>query len=430
MRREVLIELGIFGLATLLILINAATLAQAAGSLDLSPLRVTLLAVIVILTLVLMRYSNTPADARAQSTVSRYRSMLDNLPVGVYRSSFDGEILEANLTFAKMLGYWNVDELKKVNLNDIFVRKSERVGQLEKMRDSTVFAEFELKRKNGETVWVRDYPKATLAPTGYVNYMDGVIVQTYGIEAIVRDITEHRKLEIMKDQFISAVTHELRTPLVSIKGYVDYVLAEDQKAPLEAITPSIEVVKRNTDRLLELTDDLLDVQRMESGKLELKLQGVNFRDLVKECVEEIQPMVKQKKQRLRLQIAEGPLTIEGDHLRLVQVLMNLLNNATKFAPEGGDILVRVEINKETGNLQVSVEDTGIGISKIDLTRVFEPFAVIEKPTYYKGTGLGLSLTKRLVEAHGGTISAFSPGKGQGTTFTIALPRKKVVEVHG
>ena len=387
---------------------------------------------LLLLSLILFRFRVPTSRGKNGELVilERYRSMLDSLPVGVYRSTYDGKVLEANRTFAQMLGYESVGELKKINLLDVFVRKSDREGQIEKLRDSTVFSEFELRRKNGETVWVRDYPKATLAPTGNVDYMDGVIVQTYGIEAIVRDITEHRRLEIMKDQFISSVTHELRTPLVSIKGYVDYVLAEDPKTTLESVRDSVEVVKRNTDRLLELTNDLLDIQRMESGKLELKVENVNFRDLIKEAVDEIQPLIKQKDQRLHLEIPTGKMLIEGDPLRLSQALMNLLHNASKFTGDGGDITVAVEENPETGCLRLSVTDTGIGIGKPDIGHVFEPFAAIEKPAYYKGTGLGLSLTKRLVEAHGGTITAFSPGKGLGATFTITLPWKRIVEIHG
>ena len=126
-----------------------------------------------------------------------------------------------------------------MNLKNVFVRESDRVSLLEKLRSTTVFTEFELRRKDKETIWVRDYPKVTLALTGDVDYMMVVFVQTYGIEAIVCDITEQRKLEIMKDQFISAVTHELRTPLISIKGYADYVLAEDQNVPLENVRASI-----------------------------------------------------------------------------------------------------------------------------------------------------------------------------------------------
>jgi signal transduction histidine kinase len=352
--------------------------------------------------------------------------------VGVYRAKSSGEILEANRTFVKMLGYADLAEIKKVNLKNVFVRESDRVGLLEKLRSTTVFAEFQLRRKNEETIWVRDYPKATLASTGDVDYMDGVIVQTLGMEAIVRDITEHRKLEIMKDQFISAVTHELRTPLVSIKGYVDYILAEDQNVPLENVRSSIEILKRNADRLLELTNDLLDIQRMESGKLQLKLQDVDVRDLIRKCVDEIQPLLDQKHQHLHLQIPNGPLTVQADSLRLDQVIMNLLNNATKFTAERGHITIQVKEVNKTGGLEITVTDTGIGISPQDLPRVFEPFAAIDKPTYgnYKGTGLGLSLTKIWVGAHGGSISASSPGRNQGATFTFTLPRKRMAVVNG
>lgn len=430
-KREIPIELGVCGLSIWTLITGYYASAQ--GALTFLTWSLAVPVSLVFLSVVLLGASLSASNGKngeSRSTLDHYRSMLDNLPVGVYRSTSDGKILEANRTLARMLGYENLDELKKVDLNDVFVRKSDRVGQLEKLRDSTVFAEFQLRRKDGETVWVRDYPKATLAPTGTVDYQDGVIVQTHGIEAIVRDITEHRRLEIMKDQFISSVTHELRTPLVSIKGYVDYVLAEDPGGTLGSVRSSIEVVKRNTDRLLDLTNDLLDIQRMESGKLELRIQNLNFRDLIRECVEEIQPLIEQKNQHLHLEIPAGPSTIQGDHLRLSQVLMNLLNNATKFTAAGGDITVRVDEDIGTGGLRISVKDTGIGISKPDIPRVFEPFAAIEKATYYKGTGLGLSLTKKLVEAHGGTITAFSPGRGLGTTLTITLPRMRVVELHG
>jgi PAS domain S-box-containing protein len=430
MKREVLIELGICGLVLVIIMVDAVSFALAVRAQQLSPLRIGMLLGIVLFVVILMRYSNTVEDATIRSMAEIYRSMLDNLPVGVYRAKSNGELLEANRTFVRMLGYSDLAEIKKVNLKNVFVRESDRVGLLEKLRSTTVFAEFQLRRKNEETIWVRDYPKATLALTGDVDYMDGVIVQTYGIEAIVRDITEHRKLEIMKDQFISAVTHELRTPLVSIKGYVDYVLAEDQNTPLEDVRPSIEVLKRNANRLLELTNDLLDIHRMESGKLQLKLQDVDVRDLLRKCVDEIQPLLDQKFQHLHLQIPNGPLTVQADPLRLDQVIINLLNNATKFTAEDGHITIQVKEVNKSGGLEISVKDTGIGISPQDLIRVFEPFAAIDKPTYYKGTGLGLSLSKMLVGAHGGSISASSPGRNQGATFTFTLPRKRMVVVNG
>lgn len=377
------------------------------------------------LALWLIRSGSDQSDRNIVISHEKLHSLLDNLPVGVYRATSDGRILEANRTFAELLGYGSVDEVKKVNLDDIYVRRADRINHLEKMRDATVFAEFELKRKDGRTIWVRDYPKATLASSGYVDYMDGVLVRTQGIEAVVRDITERRRLEVMKDHFISTATHELRTPLISIKGYADFILAENPNASIGNVRSFVEVMKRNADRLLELTNDLLDAQRMESGSIQLKIQQVDAQSLVRECVQELQPLLNQKGHHLQMKIPSGALSIRGDHLRLSQVLWNIMNNAIKFTPDGGEITIGM--NETPTKIRISIQDTGIGIDKKDLEHVFEPFATIEKPTYFQGTGLGLSLTKRLVEAHGGTITITSPGKWQGTTVTLELLKNEVLE---
>jgi signal transduction histidine kinase len=203
-------------------------------------------------------------------------------------------------------------------------------------------------------------------------------------------------------------------------------LAENPDSSIGHLRPFVEVMKRNADRLLELTNDLLDAQRMESGGIQLKLQQVDIRSLLRESVQEVQPLLNQKRHHLHMEIPSGALNIRGDPLRLSQVLWNIMNNAIKFTPDGGDITISME--ETPTRIRISVQDTGIGIDKKDLDRVFEPFATIEKPTYFKGTGLGLSLTKRLVEAHGGTITATSPGKWQGTTFTLELLKNEVLEV--
>ena len=363
---------------------------------------------------------------------SAYHQMLDNLPVGVYRMTPSGTILEANRKFAQLLGYQNAEELKPLNVNDLYVKRSDRVAFLEKLRSSDVTSEFQLRRRDGRTVWIRDYPKATISLTGYITYLDGVFVETYGMDAITRDLNEDKRLDMkkMREQFISSVTHELRTPLVSIKGYVDYILSKQDGSVSESIRPSMEVIKRNTDRLFTLVNDLLDIQRIESGKLALKPESFNFREVLDHCAEELLPLIRQKNQKIHVNAPSGALTVQGDRLRLTEVLTNLLNNATKFTPSGGDIFVMVE--EDTESLHVQVRDTGIGIDKADLERVFEPFAAIEKPTYIKGTGLGLSLVKRLIEAHSGKIWVDSAGKGQGTTFTFSLPKQKeeLVTVHG
>ena len=373
-------------------------------------------------------YQDSDVDELRKSN-EKYVSLLNNLPVGVYRATLDGRILNANHQFAEILGYKEPSELQKVNLNDICVDKSGRQEHLERLRNAPIFVEFELQRADGRTIWIRDYPRASLDANGTIAHIDGVCVQTQGIDAIMRDLTEHKRLQNMKDHFIVAVTHELRTPLVSIKGYVDHIIAKEPNLS-NSLKSKIEVVKRNTDRLLQLTDDLLNVQNMESGRLEFKFETLNLQETITQCIDEIQPLLKDKGQETRLEIPGNPLTVVCDRLRLNEVLMNILSNASKFTPNGGSIIIRVEEDATT--ITVSITDNGIGIDKKDLKRVFEPFAAIEKPSYIKGSGLGLSLTKKLVEAQQGKIWATSLGKGQGATFAFTLPksREEIVTIHG
>jgi PAS domain S-box-containing protein len=386
-------------------------------------LRITTLTILA-LTGVLLTGNSQSQESLIQElrkSSDKYASLLGNLPVGVYRISPEGSILEANSQFAEMLGYQKTEQLKNVNVYEVYTSKSERQEQLQRLREGPLFAELELRRTDGRTIWVRDYPKATLKIDGTIAYIDGVCVETRGIDAIMRDLTEHKRLESMKDHFIVAVTHELRTPLVSIKGYVDHILAKETDLA-KSLKSMIEIVKRNTDRLLELTDDLLNIQHAETGWLQYKFETLNLHEVFTQCLEEIQPFLRDKRQEVRLEVPGKALPIVCDRLRLNEVLMNLLTNANKFTPNGGSITIRVEEDATT--VTISVSDNGIGIEKTDLGRVFEPFAAIEKASYFKGSGLGLSLVKKLVEAQGGKIWATSSGKGQGATFAFTLPKPK------
>ncbi|MFH0849110.1 MAG: PAS domain-containing sensor histidine kinase [archaeon] len=238
------------------------------------------------------------------------------------------------------------------------------------------------------------------------------------------DITEGRKMEKIKDRFMSAVTHELRTPLVSIKGYTDYI-SDGMSGPVSgAVMENVEVVKRNADRLLNLTNDLLDLQRVQAGRLQLDLQTLQIIEVIDGALKDVKPMIEQKRQTLKLEAPKTSPPIRGDPIRLNQVMINLLSNAVKFTPEGGTITLRV--SEEDDSINVQLSDRGIGIRREDIERVFEPFSAIQKQSWVKGTGLGLSVTKTLVEAHGGKIWAGSPGEGKGATFTFTLPKWKEV----
>jgi len=244
------------------------------------------------------------------------------------------------------------------------------------------------------------------------------------MESVVADVVQHKQLQEMKDRFISTVTHELRTPLISIKSYVDYVLSGELGSLPAEVTSSLNVAKRSTDRLLSLVNDLLDIRRLESGRLELRVESLNLREVVDQSVKEIKFFIDEKKQNLHVVLWDESLPVQGDRVRLCQVVVNLLSNASKFTPENGEITLRVEEREDA--ILIRVSDTGIGIKKEDLERVFQPLASIEKPTYVKGTGLGLSITKSLVEAHGGKIWAESAGEGKGATFTFTVPKRKEV----
>jgi signal transduction histidine kinase len=182
----------------------------------------------------------------------------------------------------------------------------------------------------------------------------------------------------------------------------------------------LAVVKRNADRLINLTNELLDIRRLQAGRLELNREPLDLREIIDQCAKEIRPLIDSKLQQLHVNIPNKPLHVQADRTRIAQAIMNLLNNASKFTPEGGRVTLSAAEDAEV--IQVQVSDTGIGIRSEDLRKIFEPFTYIRKPIQTEGTGLGLSITKGLLEAHGGRIWGESAGEGEGATFTFTLPR--------
>ncbi|MFP3951686.1 MAG: PAS domain S-box protein [Candidatus Bathyarchaeia archaeon] len=231
---------------------------------------------------------------------------------------------------------------------------------------------------------------------------------------------ELMELDRMKDQFVGMATHELRTPLVSIKGYVDYIQNGSAGDVPKRIEELLEVVQRNTRRLESLTDDLLDQQRIESGRLEIKPETIKLERVMDDILEEVEPLIKEKDLTLALEIPEALPPIYADQIRIGQVLINLVNNAIKFSPEGSEI--RVDVEDAESGIRVRVQDEGIGLNPNDMRELFKPFPKIEKPDFYGGTGLGLSICKGIVELHGGEIWAESEGRGEGSTFIFTLPK--------
>lgn len=230
---------------------------------------------------------------------------------------------------------------------------------------------------------------------------------------------EAERTALLKDEFLATVSHEMRTPLTAMLGWVQ--LLRNGSLPPETVPQALETIERNARAQAKLIDDLLDMSRILSGRLRLDMQAVNILDTVEAAVAAAEPGAAAKKIKLvrALDPKTGP--VSGDPTRLQQVIWNLLNNSIKFTPKGGTITVSLE--RVNSHLEVSVIDTGEGISPEFLPHVFDRFRQQDASTVrrHEGLGLGLSIVKQLVELHGGNVRAKSPGLGQGATFIVALP---------
>ena len=231
---------------------------------------------------------------------------------------------------------------------------------------------------------------------------------------------EH-ELSELKNKFISTATHELRTPVTSILGYIDFMLQDKSLTLPEEATNDLKIVLRNANRLLTLTNDLLDLQRITTGRLEIYPSEFDFTTLVTQTVEELTPLIQEKNQTLQLDIPEI-LPISGDETRLSQLLINLLRNANKFTPNDGKISLHVETIED--RVRVRIKDSGIGMDEEDIEKLFKPFPGINHGLNVTSSGLGLSISKGIVELHNGAIWAESEGKGKGSTFSFTLPLRK------
>ena len=227
------------------------------------------------------------------------------------------------------------------------------------------------------------------------------------------------ELDRLKDEFISLISHEFRTPLTSMHGYLD-LLREDERAFSPKQREFLHVLDRNTRRLLRLVNDLLFVAQLDAGQLHLMPESVDAAAVARECLEAIRPHAAAKGVVVDVTAADGFPRLVADRARLVQLLDNLLTNGVKFTPSGGR--VRLNVAAAGDRVVLEVVDTGIGIPAEERDRVFERFFRTERAARraIPGSGLGLVVAKSIVEAHGGTIAVAGSGRS-GTTFRVELP---------
>ena len=231
-------------------------------------------------------------------------------------------------------------------------------------------------------------------------------------------VEQEKELGLLKNQFISTATHELRTPVTSILGFLELVLNYSSQDLPDSVRKDLNVVFRNAMRLVELTNDLLDVQRITSGKFVVNLEQVDLMNMLNEVVEELSPLFAEKQQVLVVD-APSDLSVQVDEIRISQLFINLLRNANKFTPAEGNISLTVEPFER--HVQISVKDSGIGLSEEDIGKLFKPFPAIRHGENVSSTGLGLAICKGIVDLHNGDIWVESDGLGKGCTFFVRIP---------
>ena len=246
--------------------------------------------------------------------------------------------------------------------------------------------------------------------------MLGTIVDATGRKSVEEAL---RSADRSKDEFLATLAHELRNPLAPIRNALEIMRLTREPQTLDSAR---HIIERQLRQMIHLVDDLLDISRITQGKIELRPDRVDMLTVLQNAVETSRPLIEARRQELTLRLPPAEsLTVRADSTRLVQVIANLLNNAAKYTPEGGRIVLGAW--RDAGHAVVTVEDSGLGIPAAMLPRVFDMFAQVDRSLERSqgGLGIGLALVKKLVEMHGGSVQAESEGENRGSRFTIRVP---------
>jgi PAS domain S-box-containing protein len=375
------------------------------------------------------------ADAALVESGRRFRQMVDALPMAVYTTDAEGRITHFNPAAVEFAGRrpvlgsdrWCVTwklyrpDGTPLPLDECPMAVSLRTGR--PVRGEKAIAE----RPDGERRWFEAYPTPLFDAEGRL---------TGGIN-ILQDITERKNSEEAlqqadrrKDEFLALLAHELRNPLAPIRTGLEVMRLSDDPRTLGRVQSMME---RQVSQMVRLIDDLLDVSRIASGKMVLQREVTPLAVLAHHAIEGQRAAIDAKNIALTVDLPEQACLMDVDETRFVQILSNVLHNASKFTPENGAIRFSAKVVDSDGEpkVAITVSDTGVGISQEMLPRVFELFAQVEPTTEraHGGLGIGLALVRRLVDMHGGEITGHSDGPGKGASFTITMPLCAAVEAR-
>ena len=359
----------------------------------------------------------------------------------------------------KIMGYTKDDLLGKSIVS--FVHPDDREEGIKKLRNnrSEGSGEFRVRHKNGHYLWVEVKGKTLINKENRLKLIlisrditerkkaekkikeseaqlkklnkeleQKVFERTKELQESEEKLREHnielQKLDKLKTNFLTMVSHELKTPLISIWGYTDLILTKYPHLDPEIID-DLSRVKSNVQRLGKYIDKLMDVLKIDAKKMEFDLEFCNLKDIILNCINELNYQINKKKLTVDV-FLENNISLEVDSVRIAQVFTNLLSNAIKFTPKNGKIEISAKKLEEEGKYLFKLKDTGVGISQDQIKHLFEKFVMLEKKSestsaFESGSGLGLYITKGIIEGHGGKIWVKSHGKGTGAEFYFTLP---------
>ena len=350
---------------------------------------------------------------------ARFRQMADHAPVMVWVTEPDGTCTFLSKSWYAFTGQTPETGLGHGWLDAVHPQDtaSALAGFKEATTKQTPFRmEYRFRRHDGVYRWGIDTAVPRFGADG----------RFLGMVGCVFDITERKRAEEglheadrRKDEFLAILAHELRNPLAPLRNGLEIMrLARDNR---EALEQARGLMERQLTHLVRLVDDLLDLSRITRGRVELRRERVDLAVVVRHALDTSRPLIEQAAHELSVRLPSEPVMVEADTIRLAQAIANLLNNAAKYTDRGGHIRLAVECREST--VDISVQDNGVGIPPALLPHVFDMFSRVERPLgkAHGGLGIGLSIVKHLIEMHGGTVEARSPGDGGGSEFRIRLP---------
>ncbi len=370
------------------------------------------------------------SEKRLRKSEKKYRDLVEGINEGVWAIDENANTVFVNRAMAKMLGYEPEEMLGRHLFS--FMEESEILkakSDLEKRKSGiSEKHEFEFLRKDGTGIHTHLTTAPVIDDAG--NYRGAV--------AAVMDITEKKRIENdllkakeiaetaskSKSDFLANMSHELRTPLNAIIGFSEFMLKADSEGLTKNHIEYLERIYSAGQHLLSLINDILDLSRIEAGKMELFAENIDLPGTLEYCMTMFREKARNHRIKMTFEADEAPKIVRADLRKLKQIVINLLSNALKFTPDGGEVQVAASLNG--GEVLISVRDSGIGFKPEDMKRIFAPFerAGENANKNIEGTGLGLSMVKRLVELHGGRVWAESaPGEGSSFYFTIPIERQ-------